>query len=68
MSIAELADYHGIALPSMSAHIHIMLKARIVESVRKAGTIYLRMAPSFRPTWKVLKKTLKEFARGEQKT
>lgn len=60
MTEAELAHYHGIALPSMSRHLHILLKAGVLASVRKAGHVYFSIAPEFLPIWKGFKEVLKK--------
>lgn len=59
MTEIQLSQYHGIALPSMSRHLHILLKAGVLASVRKAGNVYFSIAPEFLPVWKGAKEVLK---------
>lgn len=60
MTEAELAEYHGVALPSMSRHLHILLKAGVLSSIRKGGGVYFRVSADFLSQWQQLKKILRK--------
>lgn len=58
MTESELADYHDISRPAVSRHMHILLKAGIVESERRHSEVYFWLSPKFRATWMKIKKLL----------